>query len=533
MSRQSLRRQLFHRNLDLLFQNGSLDTVEEEGATKTDTINQVLCKPREEPEVAEGSDGGHCLNRSPIYKASAEPDSEENGLLSKQNLNQNSADKPILHRFYFDSEKFDQNNEACTGHDSQPEKLKHMEQPTTPYLKPWNECHLLPSGRPGTPYTEIDENAIGKKSIKPEPLIFKYPEAAKRDSLPFSPIKSDSAQSLCSRIRDDDACKTCCKKDEVRSLPMSPVVMMSQSTSTPGPSGFSMNSPHCRTLLDTNSIFNFSSECNMCRICHEDGSEEPLVSPCHCAGTMGMLHISCLEQWLGSSNTTKCEICQFQFFVQKKPRSFKWYMQEPSLHKDKTQMIRDIVVSVAVGVLTLVIVLLCLVFAQQLSMKTQTGPAVVLIMLAIVSLLVYSVWLLVAGRRMRLVVQTWHKEHHIVQIKQKADCDGSKSSNKIFRRFPNSQKKKKVAAKNNLILSTCVGSLESYKAAMFNPVTPCQPLLQDDNNNDITSLDETSPSVVSLDEIIENCVSYYQPPEKGVTTCLLDESGKSLKETGV
>ena len=62
----------------------------------------------------------------------------------------------------------------------------------------------------------------------------------------------------------------------------------------------------------------------MCRICHEDGSKESLISPCHCTGTMGMLHMSCLEKWLGSSKTTKCEICQFKFIVHKKPYSFRW-----------------------------------------------------------------------------------------------------------------------------------------------------------------------------------------------------------------
>lgn len=66
------------------------------------------------------------------------------------------------------------------------------------------------------------------------------------------------------------------------------------------------------------------SEGSMCRICHEGDEEEELVSPCDCAGTMGMLHISCLEQWLGSSKTTKCEICQFQFTVLKKPQSVRW-----------------------------------------------------------------------------------------------------------------------------------------------------------------------------------------------------------------
>jgi hypothetical protein len=69
---------------------------------------------------------------------------------------------------------------------------------------------------------------------------------------------------------------------------------------------------------------------------------------------------------------------------------------------------------------------------------------------------------------------------------------------------------------------------------MFNPVTPSEPLLQDDNNNDITSLNETSPSVVSLDEIIDECLSYYQPPECGTTSVLLNnDSSQIVRETGV
>lgn len=68
---------------------------------------------------------------------------------------------------------------------------------------------------------------------------------------------------------------------------------------------------------------------------------------------------------------------------------------------------------------------------------------------------------------------------------------------------------------------------------MFNPVTPDEPLLQDINNNDITFLHESSPSVISLDEMLEESVSYYQPPEFGTTSILNIESGHLLKETGV
>uniref|UniRef100_A0A803Y0Y3 RING-type E3 ubiquitin transferase n=1 Tax=Meleagris gallopavo TaxID=9103 RepID=A0A803Y0Y3_MELGA len=58
----------------------------------------------------------------------------------------------------------------------------------------------------------------------------------------------------------------------------------------------------------------------MCRICHEGSSQEDLLSPCECMGTLGTIHRSCLEHWLSSSNTNFCELCHFRFAVERKPR---------------------------------------------------------------------------------------------------------------------------------------------------------------------------------------------------------------------
>ena len=63
-----------------------------------------------------------------------------------------------------------------------------------------------------------------------------------------------------------------------------------------------------------------SVESITCRICHEGGSSERLVSPCHCAGTMGLQHRSCVERWLGSSNSNNCEICKFEYKTERRPR---------------------------------------------------------------------------------------------------------------------------------------------------------------------------------------------------------------------
>ncbi|XP_053855639.1 E3 ubiquitin-protein ligase MARCHF2 isoform X3 [Vidua macroura] len=58
----------------------------------------------------------------------------------------------------------------------------------------------------------------------------------------------------------------------------------------------------------------------ICRICHEGGNGEGLLSPCDCTGTLGTVHKSCLEKWLSSSNTSYCELCHTEFVVERRPR---------------------------------------------------------------------------------------------------------------------------------------------------------------------------------------------------------------------
>jgi hypothetical protein len=64
----------------------------------------------------------------------------------------------------------------------------------------------------------------------------------------------------------------------------------------------------------------------VCRIClsEDTGDLNPLISPCKCAGTMKMIHIDCLREWLNSKCTIKsnesvktycwkameCELCK-------------------------------------------------------------------------------------------------------------------------------------------------------------------------------------------------------------------------------
>ena len=62
------------------------------------------------------------------------------------------------------------------------------------------------------------------------------------------------------------------------------------------------------------------SDVGMCRICHEGGGSESLLSPCDCTGTLGKVHRSCLEKWLSSSNTSYCELCHAEFTIERRPQ---------------------------------------------------------------------------------------------------------------------------------------------------------------------------------------------------------------------
>ena len=72
-------------------------------------------------------------------------------------------------------------------------------------------------------------------------------------------------------------------------------------------------------------------EAKTCRICLSEEDpleiENPLITPCNCAGSMGFIHVDCLKQWLESKKIVKyypqvtsycwknleCELCKYPF----------------------------------------------------------------------------------------------------------------------------------------------------------------------------------------------------------------------------
>ncbi|XP_032868374.1 uncharacterized protein LOC116966349 [Amblyraja radiata] len=64
----------------------------------------------------------------------------------------------------------------------------------------------------------------------------------------------------------------------------------------------------------------------VCRICHCEGDDEgPLITPCHCTGSLRYVHQACLQQWVKSSDTRCCELCKYEFIMETKLKPLrKW-----------------------------------------------------------------------------------------------------------------------------------------------------------------------------------------------------------------
>uniref|UniRef100_A0A671TBE0 RING-type E3 ubiquitin transferase n=2 Tax=Sinocyclocheilus TaxID=75365 RepID=A0A671TBE0_9TELE len=65
---------------------------------------------------------------------------------------------------------------------------------------------------------------------------------------------------------------------------------------------------------------------DICRICHCEGDDEsPLITPCHCTGSLRFVHQACLQQWIKSSDTRCCELCKYDFIMETKLKPLrKW-----------------------------------------------------------------------------------------------------------------------------------------------------------------------------------------------------------------
>ncbi|TSK53695.1 E3 ubiquitin-protein ligase MARCH2 [Bagarius yarrelli] len=177
----------------------------------------------------------------------------------------------------------------------------------------------------------------------------------------------------------------------------------------------------------------------ICRICHEGGNSEVLLSPCDCTGTLGTVHKSCLEKWLSSSNTSYCELCHTEFTIERAGQGpsqsvyncCKRWIRDPGPANEKRTLCCDMVCFLFITPLAAVSGWLCLRGAQNHLLYNSRLEAVSLIALTIALFTIYVLWNLVSFRYHCQLYSEWRRTNQKVRLLI-PDAKGSASTQHIF-----------------------------------------------------------------------------------------------------
>ncbi|XP_012262748.2 E3 ubiquitin-protein ligase MARCHF3-like [Athalia rosae] len=195
-----------------------------------------------------------------------------------------------------------------------------------------------------------------------------------------------------------------------------------------------------RTMASTPEKQNSSSI--YCRICHEDESLEELVDPCKCAGSVGLVHTSCLEKWLSTSNSDRCEICKWVFTIERKHKPIgQWWRS--SNGNGARGIAGDAICLSILTPLCFAATYLCALGASGysgLGYWEGTGLAILCSLLVIT----YCLWLSITVRFHYKLWRRWRKQNQdvILLVKHKADGALENNSENLSKKPPRNRQER-------------------------------------------------------------------------------------------
>ncbi|KAF9408013.1 hypothetical protein HW555_012158 [Spodoptera exigua] len=168
---------------------------------------------------------------------------------------------------------------------------------------------------------------------------------------------------------------------------------------------------------------NHSSD-DMCRICHGGESLSPelgrLISACSCRGTVGRVHVKCLERWLTESGKSRCELCGTRYATRRVhrygvPRALVMWV----LSQNAKQLLVD---SLGIMLMSPLAVLAAWLSGRTLAgLMTQEGhvtpwPLASTFVLACMTLVCYYCWIVSAATRHALGWWIWYRSQYEVRL---------------------------------------------------------------------------------------------------------------------
>ncbi|XP_067873707.1 E3 ubiquitin-protein ligase MARCHF3-like [Heterodontus francisci] len=159
-----------------------------------------------------------------------------------------------------------------------------------------------------------------------------------------------------------------------------------------------------------------SSDIPICRICHEPSDKENLLSPCECSGTLGTVHRSCLEQWLAASCSSHCELCHFEFALERMPRPLTEWLKDPALQQKRRMLCGDIICFLFITPLASLSGWLCVQGTVDHFYFSSSIEAVGLLILSAVLITIYLLWTTASFRYHIRLLKEWRRTNQNVKL---------------------------------------------------------------------------------------------------------------------
>ncbi|XP_060708998.1 E3 ubiquitin-protein ligase MARCHF3, partial [Hemiscyllium ocellatum] len=158
------------------------------------------------------------------------------------------------------------------------------------------------------------------------------------------------------------------------------------------------------------------SDIPICRICHEPSDKENLLSPCECAGTLGTVHRSCLEQWLAASCSNHCEVCHFEFALERMPRPLTEWLKDPALQQKRRMLCGDIICFLFITPLAILSGWLCVQGTVDHFYFSSSVEAIGLLILSAVLITIYLLWTTASFRYHIRLLKEWRRTNQNVKL---------------------------------------------------------------------------------------------------------------------
>ncbi|XP_051557457.1 E3 ubiquitin-protein ligase MARCHF3 [Myxocyprinus asiaticus] len=180
-----------------------------------------------------------------------------------------------------------------------------------------------------------------------------------------------------------------------------------------------------------------------CRICHEGSSAGDLLSPCECAGSLAMVHRVCLEHWLTASGTSHCELCHFEFSLERLPKPLIEWFTTPSMQHQRRTLCGDAICFLFITPLASLSGWLCVQGAMDLYYSNGI-EAIGLIVLTLTLFTIYFFWTVVSIRYHIHLIRTWNATNPCVRLQIPCPAKTPKRPKNVVLHFLCKNKKKET-----------------------------------------------------------------------------------------